>query len=87
MDINYTGGYYSNQNIIFQKVKSSLKIDGYFLGDTPANPTKDNKMLKPHENEWTDEAEMRNQLQPFFSNLKTQTLVSKDRTNLFWCCQ
>ena len=77
----------SNQNIIFQKVINSLKTNGYFLGDTPANPTKDSKMLKAHENEWADEAEMRNQLQPYFSHLETQTIVSKDRTNLFWCCQ
>ena len=84
----------TNQNIIFQKVKNTLKKDGWFLGDTPANPEKNHKMLKSHENEWANEEEMRNQLQPFFSHIECMTLKSNDqtqksagRTNLFWCCR
>ena len=83
-----------NQNIIFQKVRNSLKNNGWFLGETPANPEKNTIMLKSHENEWTDEAEMRKQMQNFFSHIECMTLKSKDqtqksadRTNLFWCCR
>ena len=76
-----------NQKIIFKKAQQALKPKGWFIGDTPANPNKDNKMLNSHENEWADEAEMRKQLEPFFSLMETKTLVSSDRTNLFWCCQ
>ncbi|KPA17015.1 hypothetical protein MHK_002768, partial [Candidatus Magnetomorum sp. HK-1] len=42
---------------------------------------------KAHENEWTNEEEMRSQLQLFFSHMETQALISYDRTNLFWCCR
>ncbi|KPA11433.1 Methyltransferase type 11 domain protein [Candidatus Magnetomorum sp. HK-1] len=77
----------TNQHKIFQKAVTALKPNGWFVGDTPANPEKQQKILKAHENEWTNEEEMRSQLQPFFSHMETQTLISSDRTNLFWCCR
>ena len=77
----------TDQHIIFQKVLTALKPDGWFVGDTPANSNKNQKLLKAHENEWANETEMRSQLQQFFSHIETQTLISSDRTNLFWCCR
>ncbi|KPA14902.1 hypothetical protein MHK_004890, partial [Candidatus Magnetomorum sp. HK-1] len=77
-----------DQRHIFQKVDMALKPDGWFIGDTVANPDKNGeKLLNDHENEWVNEEEMRDQLQPFFSHVETQTLISSDRTNLFWCCK
>lgn len=74
-----------NQLKIFELAKSALKPGGFFVGDTPANSGE--KMHTDHENEWKDEAEMRELLSKVFSKIETFTFVSKDRTTLLWKCE
>lgn len=77
-----------HQQLIFQKAFNALKVGGWFCGDTPANPHKEGgTMLGAHENEWSDEAEMREQLERVFDHVETRTFVSEDRTTLLWRCQ
>jgi SAM-dependent methyltransferase len=77
-----------NQQRIFELAKKSLKVGGWFVGDTPANPNKlVTKDLPSHENEWADELEMRKELVCAFDCVETQTYESVDRTTLFWRCQ
>jgi len=77
-----------NQQLIFRKAKDALKPGGWFCGDTPANPkAADHKMLKAHEYEWADETEMRRELEKVFDHVETYSMVSADRTTLFWRCR
>jgi SAM-dependent methyltransferase len=75
------------QQKIFRKALKALKVGGWFCGDTPANHDQDHKMLDEHEFEWKDEVEMRRELVKTFDHVETRTLVSKDRTTLFWRCK
>jgi hypothetical protein len=47
----------------------------------------EHKHLEAHEHEWADEAEMRRELVAVFDHVETKTLISKDRTTLFWKCK
>ena len=77
-----------NQQRIFKLANRALKVGGWFVGDTPANPDKHNtKDLPSHENEWADEEEMRRELVCVFDRVETHTYVSVDRTTLMWRCQ
>jgi len=77
----------ANQQVIFRKAYEALKSGGWFCGDTPANPKENRKMLSAHENEWADANEMRAELAQVFPVIETSTLVSKQRTTLFWRAQ
>jgi len=80
----------AGQQAIFKKALEALKLGGWFCGDTPANlegSSDHNKMLPSHENEWKDEAEMRQELEKVFEHVETYSMVSADRTTLFWRCQ
>lgn len=71
---------------LIRKARAALKIGGWFCGDTPANPSKENRMLNSHEAEWADEQEMRAVLETTFDVVNTSVLVSNARTTLFWQC-
>lgn len=43
--------------------------------------------LRLSANEWSDEAEVRDPLERVFDLVETRTLVSEDRTTLFWRSQ
>jgi len=73
-----------NQQRIFRQALVALKPGGWFCGDTPASRDTGVKMLDAHEFEWRDEAQMRQELSRVFGHVETQTLVSKERTTLFW---
>lgn len=78
----------TNQQIILQKALTALKPNGWFCGDTPANPQKsDHKKLPAHENEWANENEMKRELSKVFNHIETFTIQSVDRLTLFWRCQ
>jgi len=77
-----------NQQLIFQKAKKALKTGGWFCGDTPANPKRDeHKMLQAHEYEWADENEMCMELKKVFNHVESYSMTSFDRTILFWRCK
>jgi SAM-dependent methyltransferase len=73
-----------DQQRIFKMAWDALKPGGWFCGDTPANPDKERKKLQAHENEWADEAEMRDSLSFVFSTIETLTFPSRTVVNLFW---
>ena len=75
------------QQRIFRLAQAALKKGGWFCGDTPANPDKSVKQLDSHENEWGDEAEMRESLSQVFSRVDTTAYASHQRTTLFWQAQ
>ena len=77
-----------DQQSIFVRARAALKGGGWFCGDTPANPAKQRGVQLPaHENEWADEGEMRRELEKVFGYVETNTMISYDRTTLFWRCQ
>ncbi len=78
-----------DQQRLFGIAWNALKPGGYFCGDTPAKKKDGNKALGAHEFEWTDEAEMRQQLSRSFMdrNIETWSLESETRTTLFWRCR
>lgn len=76
-----------NQQKLFKKVLKGLKVGGWFCGDTPANADHDHKMLEAHEFEWDSEEMMRRELVKVFSHVETWSLVSRERTTLFWRCK
>ncbi len=75
------------QYVIFKKALKALKINGYFCGDTVANPASGQSLLPAHENEWKNEIEMRQELSKFFKHVETYSYESKERTTLFWQCK
>lgn len=83
------------QNTLFGCVKTWLKKDGWFVGDTPANINADesHKLLEHHEHEWTSELAMRSDLSRAFSEVVTSSLISNEptangkRTTLLWACR
>ena len=78
-----------NQQIIFRKALKSLKVGGWFCGDTVANSNKSRHpvLLVHHEYEWADEIEMRQQLDKVFDYVETYTVESRERITLLWRCQ
>jgi SAM-dependent methyltransferase len=77
-----------NQQLLFRKALKAMKPDGWFCGDTPANPDKnEHKQLPAHENEWADEAEMKRELQQVFEHVETCAIETEERTTLFWRCR
>jgi SAM-dependent methyltransferase len=79
----------TDQQRIFQIARDALKPGGYFCGDTPAKRGNETKALGAHEYEWADEPEMRRMLRSIFAedSIETSTLVSENRTTLFWRCR
>jgi len=83
------------QNKLFLLIKNLLKPGGWFVGDTPANPSSDpsHKLLEHHEHEWSSEFEMNVELSRSFGEVITSSLVSNEptanalRTTLFWACR
>ena len=77
-----------DQQSIFSRASAVLKVGGWFCGDTPANLDKSKgRMLPAHENEWSDEGEMRRELEKVFGHVETYSMISADRTTLFWRCR
>jgi len=74
------------QQTLFRTALKALKPGGWFCGDT-VTPCEELKDWWAHKYEWKDEAEMRRELGKVFSKMETFTLVSKDRSRLFWRCQ
>ena len=85
----------NQQNSLFTSIKTWLKQDGWFLGDTPANSCVDSsqKLLEHHEHEWSSEFEMRSELSRSFKEVHTSSLTSNEptangtRITLFWACK
>lgn len=77
----------ADQQRVFSLANEALKKGGWFCGDTPANPDKGVKQLDSHENEWADEAEMRECLSRVFPKVDTMSYASYQRTTLFWQAQ
>ena len=68
---------------IFSKAWGALKDGGWFCGDT-VTPIGENEA---HKHEWKNENEMRAALGKVFDYVETHTLVSRERTTLFWSCK
>lgn len=79
-----------NQIRLFQKIKDALVTDGWFCGDTPANPNKDDrKEHVNHENEWRDVSEAKELLSRYFSEVHVYSIYCNvdKRTTIFWQCR
>lgn len=75
---------------LFEKIKKSLKPNGWYCGDTPANPEKNSgKQHSAHENEWLDINEAEKTLKKMFDEVHVYSLYcAKDkRTTIFWYCR
>lgn len=73
-----------DQIFLFSRAKLFLKPGGWFVGDTPLKKVDGEKALDSHENEFTDELELQEALGQVFSYVETWSLVSENRTTLFW---
>lgn len=104
LEINFTQNFYDivimrsaiehfseeNQIKLFEKINNSLKINGIYIGDTPANPDKyKHKQHSAHENEWLDEKEAHNTLSKYFRNVEVYTIYCNidQRNTIFWKAQ
>ncbi len=76
-----------NQQVIFKKALKTLKVGGWFCGDTVANLEQEHSLLISHEHEWINEDQMRTELSRVFDHVETSTLISQNRTTLLWKCQ
>ena len=74
----------ADQQRIFRLAHAAMKPGGWFCGDTPAARDTGAKMLDAHDFEWRDADQMRIELSRVFGHVETQTLVSRERTTLFW---
>lgn len=77
----------ADQIRLFKKCFEALKPDGWFCGDTPAKKTDGIRQLPSHEHEWSDEQEMRRALGEVFTSMETWSMISENRTTLFWRCR
>ena len=79
-----------NQILLFQKIKKAMKKTGWFCGDTPANPNRDNSELhSAHEYEWKDENEARDVLNKHFDEVHVYSIYCNigPRETIFWRCR
>ena len=79
-----------DQATIMSKIKTTLSDTGWFVGDTPANPDKeDQKHHSAHENEWKDENEAREFLSQYFEEVEVYTIHCNidPRDTIFWKCR
>lgn len=69
---------------IFKIAHYVLKPKSSFCGDTPAKISK-NKLLDAHENEFKNKNDIL-KISGIFSKTESYTVVSKERTTIFWRC-
>jgi len=78
-----------NQKLLFEKIKRSLKENGWFCGDTPASLSDESNMHSAHEYEWRNEHEAKELLSEHFGEVHTYSVYCNidPRTTIFWRCR
>ncbi len=79
-----------NQALLFNKIKKALTKTGWYCGDTPANPDRDNdKQHSAHEYEWKDKNEAREVLNKHFDEVDVYSIYCNidPRETMFWKCR
>jgi len=79
-----------NQALLFNKIKKALTKTGWYCGDTPANPDRDNdKQHSAHEYEWKDKNEAREVLNKHFDEVDVYSIYCNidPRETIFWKCR